>query len=297
MERLNDLLKHAEGQKKKAVIAGAAESHVLLAAKEAYIHEIIEPVLIGKKDDINKVADQISFDISSFSIIEASEEAEIAEKAVCEVSEGRASILIKGLVNTGTILKFVLNKKYNLNSGNILSHVATMEIPGFNKLLLVSDAALNIAPTEEQVMGIVKNAVAVARSLGIETPKVAILSANEKISEKMASTVLADKIKQRVLNGEINNVIIDGPLALDIAVSREALEIKKVTSPVNGEADILIAPNIESGNVLYKALIHFAKAETAGIISGAMKPVVVTSRADSELSKLYSIALASIYKY
>ncbi len=295
MQKLEELIKLAQGKGKKIVVAGANDEHVLEAVKEGVINNIVEPILVGSKKEIEVKANNISFDISKFKIIEAQDEKEIAKKSVIEVSEGRADILMKGLINTGTILKLVLNKEYKLNMGNVLSHVAIMEIPNREKLISVTDAALNPNPDIKQKGGIIKNAVGVARSIGIETPKVALIAANEKVSPKMQATVDAAIISKMVERGSIQNCIVDGPLALDISISKEALETKKIESPVNGDADILVVPAIDAGNVLYKSLIYFAQAQTAGIICGAKNPVVVTSRADSAKSKLYSIALACSY--
>lgn len=297
MKMLNELIKKAEDKNIKAIVAGANDSHILEAVKNSYEKKIINPVLIGNVDEIKKVAESINFDITKFEIIEANDEIDIATKSVKEVGKYEKSILIKGLINTGTILKFVLNKEFGLNKGNILSHVGIMEIPDNNKLILLSDAALNINPDLDQKIAIINNAIEVAHSIDIDIPKVALIAPNEKVSMKIQSTVDAAIISKMADRGIFKNCIIDGPLALDIAISKEALKIKKIKSPVDGEADILIVPNIDAGNVLYKSLIYYAKAQTAGIIVGALKPVVVTSRADSAQSKMYSIALACVYNF
>ncbi|MCX8058139.1 MAG: bifunctional enoyl-CoA hydratase/phosphate acetyltransferase [Spirochaetes bacterium] len=296
MKRLADLLEKTQEKKVKAVIAGSNDEHVLDAIKQATLKNYIVPVFIGNKEETISIAKQIDFDISSYELIDESEENKIAELAIKKVCAEGKSILVKGLINTGIILKYVLDKQYGLNIGNTLSHVAIMEIPGFEKLYFITDAALNIDPTLEQKIDIVKNAVKVANSIGIENPKVALIGANEKVSLKMKATTDAAIITKMAERGEIKNCIIDGPLALDIAISLEALKIKKVSSPINGDADILVVPDIDAGNVLYKSIIYFAKAETAGIICGAKIPVVVTSRSDSALSKLYSIVLATYYQ-
>lgn len=297
MRNLNELVEKAKGKNVKAIVAGANDSHVLEAVKHSYENKIIDPILVGPKVEIEKVAQSLNFDISNFQIIEASDEKDIAVKSVKEVAKYNDSILIKGLINTGTILKFVLNKEFGLNRGNILSHVAIMEVPERDKLILLTDAALNINPDLNQKIAILNNAVEVAHSIGIENPKVAMIAPNEKVSMKIQSTIDGAIISKMADRGVIKNCIVDGPLALDIAISNEALKIKKINSKVNGEADILVVPNIDAGNVLYKSLIYFAKAQTAGIIVGALKPVVVTSRADSAESKLFSISLACVYNF
>ncbi|MFN3411308.1 MAG: bifunctional enoyl-CoA hydratase/phosphate acetyltransferase, partial [Exilispira sp.] len=266
----------------------------LEAVKKAREKDIIFPVLIGEIKKIEEIARQVDFDISNVELIDVSGEQNIAKKAVEMMHDDQADILIKGLINTATILKSVLNKDYNLNLGKVLSHVALMEIPDKNKLLIISDAALNIQPDIDQKICITENAINLARKIGYEKPKVAIISSNEKVSEKLVSSVDAAIIAKMGDRNYFGSCIIDGPLALDIAISKEALDLKGIISPVDGDADILIMPNIDAANVLYKSLIYFAKAETAGVIVGSRKPVVVTSRADSAISKLYSIALASL---
>lgn len=291
---LSFLIDKSKDLKKRAIIAGANDSHVLDAVKKAQEKNIIIPVLIGETKKIEEIARQVDFDISNVELIDVSGEQNIAKKAVEMMHDDQADILIKGLINTATILKSVLNKDYNLNLGKVLSHVALMEIPDKNKLLIISDAALNIQPDIDQKICITENAINLARKIGYEKPKVAIISSNEKVSEKLVSSVDAAIIAKMGDRNHFGSCIIDGPLALDIAVSKEALDLKGIISPVDGDADILIMPNIDAANVLYKSLIYFAKAETAGVIVGSRKPVVVTSRADSAISKLYSIALASL---
>lgn len=291
---LSILLDKAKNLKKKAIVSAANDSHVLEAVKKAKEENIIVPILVGEKDKIEQIASNINFDISDVEIFDINGETNVAKKSVELMHEDKADILIKGLINTAVILKAVLNKDYNLNTGKILSHVALMEIPSRNKLLIISDAALNISPDLDQKIGITENAINLARKLGYEKPKVAIISSNEKVSEKLISSVDAAIIAKIGDRNSFGSCIIDGPLALDIAISKEALDLKGIVSPVDGDADILILPNIDAANVLYKSLIYFANAETAGVIVGSRKPVVVTSRADSAISKLYSIALASL---
>lgn len=291
---LSILLDRAKNLKKKAIISAANDSHVLEAVKKAKEENIIVPILVGEKDKIESIAAEINFDLKDVEIVDIKGEVNIAKKSVELMHEDKADILIKGLINTAVILKWVLNKDYNLNTGKILSHVALMEIPGRDKLLILSDAALNISPDLDQKVGITENAINLSRKLGYEKPKVAIISSNEKVSEKLTSSVDAAIIAKMGDRNSFGSCIIDGPLALDIAISKEALDTKGITSPVDGDADILILPNIDAANVLYKSLIYFANAETAGVIVGSRKPVVVTSRADSAISKLYSIALASL---
>ncbi len=294
LQSLSFLLSKSKNLNKNAIIAGANDSHVLEAVKKAKAEGIINPILIGEKIKIEQLAKEIGYDISSTQIIDVSGEVNIAKKAIEMMHNDEADLLIKGLINTAVILKWVLNKDYNLNLGKVLSHVALMEIPKRDKILFISDAALNILPDIEQKISITENAINLARKLGYEKPKVAILSSNEKVSDKLVSSKDAAIISKMGERNSFGPVIIDGPLALDIAISKEALDLKGIASPVEGDADILILPNIDAANALYKSLIYFADAETAGVIVGSRKPVVVTSRADSAISKLYSIALASL---
>jgi phosphate butyryltransferase len=199
---------------------------------------------------------------------------------------------MKGNVPTAVLLKAVLNKEFGLRTGHVLSHVAAFEIPDYNRLIFVTDAAMNIAPDLNQKVQIVKNAVNVARSLGIECPKVAPLAAVEVVNPDMQATLDAAVLTQMNARGQIQNCQIDGPLALDNAVSAFAAEHKGIVSEVAGQADILLVPTIEVGNVLYKSLIYFAKAKVGAVIAGAKAPIVLTSRADSAESKLYSLAVA-----
>lgn len=294
LDNLSTLLTKAKGLKKKAIVAGANDSHVLEAVKKAQEENIVNPILIGEKEKIEKIANELSFDLSNSIIIDVSGESNIAQKAVEMMNNDEADILIKGLINTAVILKWVLNKDYNLNLGKVLSHVALMEIPNRKKILFITDAALNILPDLQQKAFITENAINLTRKLGYEIPKIAIISSNEKVSEKLVSSVDAAIIAKMGDRNSFGQCIIDGPLALDIAISKEALDLKGISSPVDGDADILVMPNIDAANALYKSLIYFANAETAGVIVGSRKPVVVTSRADSANSKLYSIALASL---
>lgn len=199
---------------------------------------------------------------------------------------------MKGNVPTATILKEVLNKEYGLRTGSVLSHVAAFEVPDYDQLIFVTDAAMNVAPDLNQKVQIVQNSVQVARALGIEMPKVAPLAAVEVVNPTMQATVDAALLTQMNNRGQIKDCIVDGPLALDNAVSALAAEHKGIKSEVAGQADILFVPTIEVGNVLYKSLIYFAKAKVGAIIAGAKAPIVLTSRADSAESKLYSLALA-----
>jgi phosphate butyryltransferase len=207
------------------------------------------------------------------------------------VSSGKAHMVMKGLVDTGIILKAVLNKETGLRTGSVLSHVAIFDVVNYPRLLLVTDAAMNIAPTLEQKKQIIENSLHVANGLDIDEPKVGVICAKEKVNPKMPATVDAGELVKMNENGELTGCIVGGPFALDNAVSEEAAKLKGISHPVAGKADILMCPNIESGNILYKTLGFLANAKSAGVIVGAKAPIILTSRADSEEAKLNSIAL------
>ena len=216
---------------------------------------------------------------------------EASLKAVEIVSTGKAHMVMKGLVDTSIILKAVLNKEVGLRTGKPLSHVALFHVPGFDKMHLVTDAAMTIAPDLEGKKALIENIVPVAKALDIDMPKVAVICAKEKPNPKMPDTMDARALQEMNERGEIKDCIVGGPLALDNAVSKKASEIKGIDHPCAGDADILLTGDIEAGNVLYKSMIYFGKAKNAGVIVGAKAPIVLTSRADSDEAKLYSIAL------
>jgi phosphate butyryltransferase len=279
----------------KIAVAVAQDTEVLEAVHEAKERGMIDPILTGNKWLMEPIAEKAGIDLSDFEIIDEKDDRAAAARAVELVKKGDADILMKGLVNTDVYLKAILNKEHGLSIGKLLTHVAVFEVPGFSKLQIVSDAAINISPDLSQKIEITNNAVKVAQALGINEPKVAILSATEKVNaEKMPSSGDAALMTQMNRRRQIKGAIIDGPLALDNAVSEESAKIKKIKSPVAGDADILITPNIDAGNVLYKSLIFYAKAKVAATVMGVACPVVLTSRADSKESKLYSIALSAL---
>jgi phosphate butyryltransferase len=231
-------------------------------------------------------------DSGKVSVIDCDTKERAAELAVKAVRSKEAGVLMKGNIPTAMILKAVLNKEFGLRAGKVLSHVAAFEIPRFDRLIFVTDAAMNISPTLDDKAQIINNAVSVARALGMEVPKVAPLAAVETVNPVMQATLDAAALTQMNNRGQIRDCVIDGPLALDNAVSATAAEHKGITGDVAGEADILLVPNIEAGNILYKSLVYFAGAKVGAVIAGAAAPIVLTSRADSAESKLYSLALA-----
>ena len=270
-------------------IACAEDTNVLEAIESA--RNIAKFILVGDKEKIRQVADTAKADISSCEIIHEADPVRACQAAVKLVSTGRAQALMKGKVDTSVIMKAVLDKDAGMRTGRKLSHLAVFELPTYHKLLFVTDAAINIAPDLATKKEIIQNAVEAVTALGIAMPKVALLAAKEVADPKMPVTMDAAQLTAQYKNGEITGCILDGPLALDNAVSRESVAIKGINSPVGGDADILVCPDIEAGNILYKALTMLTGAKNGGVLLGAKRPVILTSRADSAESKLISIAL------
>jgi phosphate butyryltransferase len=280
---------------KRVAVAAAEDDHVLEAIHNARLEGMIHPLLFGDEGKIRAVCAEMGIDSAKLEITHASSNAEASELAVKAVREGRADIVMKGLVDTATILRAVLNKEWGLRTGKLLSHILVFDSPGrFERLFLMSDGAMNIEPDLKAKIEIVQNAVSVAHAIGLEKPKVAMLAAIEVVNPDMSTAVDDAIISKMGDRGQIKGAVIDGPLALDNAVSPEAAEIKGIVSPVAGHADVLIVDNIDVGNVFYKTLVYFAGAHVAGTIMGAAAPMILTSRADSGETKFNSIALACI---
>ena len=296
IKKLDDILKEVKGNKKVILsVAAAHDKEVLLAIKEAIQKEIIIPILIGDENKIKEISEEIGFDLDKIKIIQKDTIEECAKTAVQLVSSKEADFVMKGLLDTSVILKAVLNKEYGLIRDGLLSHVMVYEIPTYNKLLITTDGGMNIAPDYNQKVNILKNAIEATKPLGLENIKVACLEAKEKVNSKMQATLDARALQEAAQVGVFGeNVIVEGPLAFDLAVSKEAANIKGFKSKVAGETDIMLMPTIEVGNGIGKALTYFAKAKSAGIIMGAKAPIVLVSRADSSESKLYSIAYGAL---
>lgn len=297
IKKLDDIFNELKSCDKKAVlsVAAAHDEEVLLAVRDACDMNIIKAILIGEEDKIRKIASEIKFDLSEVEVIDESDLKLCAEKAVKLVSSGKADYVMKGLLDTSIILKEVLNKEYGLRTDSLLSHVMIYEVPSYHKLLVLTDGGMNINPDVSQKKKITDNAIKAAKSLGIDTVKVACLAAKEKVNPKMQATLDADELKSMCKDGMFGNgVVVEGPIAFDLAISEEACKIKGYESEVGGDADILLVPTIETGNGIGKALTYMANAKSAGIIMGAKAPVVLVSRADTHESKLYSIAYGAI---
>ena len=296
INKLDDMLKKLKGDKRVTLsVAAAHDEEVLLAIKSAVEMEIITPILIGEENKIREISKEINFDLSKFKIINKGTIEECAETAVKLVSSGEADFAMKGLLDTSVILKAVLNKEWGLRTDSLLSHVMVYEIPSYDKLLVTTDGGMNIAPDYNQKVKILKNAIEATKPLGLKHIKVACLAAKEKVNSKMQATVDARALQEAGERGEFgNDVTVEGPLAFDLAVSKEAAKVKGFKSKVSGETDIMLMPTIEVGNGIGKALTYFAGAKSAGIIMGAKAPIVLVSRADSHESKLYSIAYGAL---
>lgn len=288
------LEKVKSNERKKIAVAAAQDEPVLEAVRDAMNIGMVEAILVGDKDKILEIADKINLNVNDLEIIHEPDNNKAALKAVELVSSGKAHMVMKGLLETSTILKAVLNKEIGLRSGKLMSHVAVFEIPGFDRLIFVTDAALNMYPDLKAKVDILNNAVSVARALEIEKPKVAPICAVEVVNLDMPATIDAAMLSKMNERGQIKECIVDGPLAIDNALSAEAAQHKKINSPVAGKADILLLPNIEAANVMYKTLTYTTNSKSGGIIVGASAPVVLTSRADSPESKLNAIALAAL---
>ncbi len=294
LKKLEELIGIAKSKEmRKVAVAAAADAHVLGAVKDAMNEGIVFPILVGDETKINQMVDDLKMDRTKFEIVNEPNDVKACQKAVSLIREGKAQFLMKGLVTTAVILKAVLDKENGLRTGSTLSHFALFESPYYHKLLGVTDSAMNIAPEFEDKISIVNNAVAAMRGIGIEKPRVAILGPVEVVNPKIESTVHAAMLTMMNKRGQIKNCVIDGPFALDNTISKEACEQKGIQSEVGGNADVLVAPDLNATNILYKSLNFLGGATCAAVIMGAKVPIVLTSRADSERAKLLSIAFAA----
>lgn len=279
---------------KKVSVSNAQDEPVLQAVKAAKEQNIATAILVGDEAKIREIAASIDMDLTDFEIINEPDTEAAALKAVELVHNGKADILLKGLLETKTFLKSVLNKEVGLRTGKMLSHVCVFEIEGINRLLFFTDVAFNTYPTLADKVNIINNAVEVAHACGIECPKIAPLCAVETVNPKMQPTVDADNLTKMYEGGDFKGCQIYGPLSMDLAIDPEAAVHKGVTNPVAGHADILLFPNIDAGNITYKILVRTAKVKIGNVLVGTSAPVVLTSRSDDFQTKLNSIALATV---
>ena len=293
--RLKDLIETVKGEPKKSMaVAVGQDPDTILAVARAVKENVVKAILIGDENEICRVAKERSIDSSLFEIIPISDPVSATVEAVKLVREKKANMLMKGLVKTTTYMKAVLDKDYGLlPKGGLLSHVAIIEVSSYKKLIIVADAAIIPTPDLEQKRQILQYAIEVANAIGIKMPKASLVSATETISFKVQSSVDAAVITAMAQRKQIKGAIVDGPLALDVSLSSKHCAIKELISPINGEADILIFPNIETANTFYKCTTLLADGRTASLVVGTTAPVILTSRADDDDSKFYSIVLAA----
>ncbi len=276
-------------------VAGADHSVALESVRQAVEANLIVPTLIGNEWNIKERAKEIDWDLGDIRIIDREPEGPSADAAAQLASKGEVQALMKGQIHTDALMRAVVNRDAGLRTDRRISHIFHMTAPGSDKALLITDGAVNIAPDERTMMDIVKNSVDLAKALGYESPKVAMLSGSESVMDAMPTTKLARQIVERAMSGEIPGAHVDGPFALDNAVSPDAAKLKGIDSPVAGQADVLAVPNIEMGNGLFKSLVYFRSALAAGIVVGAKVPVVLTSRADPPEARLAAAAIAQIH--
>ena len=275
-------------------VAYPCEATALAGAVEAANQRLIVPLLVGPAAKIAEAAAEVGIDLGDLTIVDVPDSAAAAAKAVELIREGKAEILMKGSLHTDELMAAVVSREKGLRTGRRISHVFVMDVPTYHKVLIVTDAAINIAPTLEDKVDICQNAIDLAISLGLEKPKVAILAAVETVNSKMPATLDAAALCKMAERGQIQGGILDGPLAFDNAISKQAAETKGIKSAVAGDPDILLAPDLEAGNILAKQLTFLANADSAGMVLGARVPVVLTSRADSVRSKIASCAVAKL---
>jgi len=293
LSQLRELLDRSH-KPKKLILAASEDAHSLNAIVNAAREKIIRPILVGDREKTFGMAEILNLDISKFEFVEASSPVEAVTISVKMVHDKKADVLMKGKVGTSDMLKCVLNKEYGLRAGNLLSHFAYFEVETYHKLIAVTDVAMNIAPNLTEKIAILNNSVKILNNLGIEKPKVAVLGAVEKVNTEMKATLDAALLSKMNQRDQILNCIVDGPLAFDNAISFESAKHKEIKSDVAGDTDLLLMPDIEVGNVLYKSLVFFARAKVASMIVGASSPIVLTSRSDSEQAKFDSILLAAV---
>ena len=297
IEKITDIYEVLKGrtEKKRLVVAYANDSHSIEAVAQAVEMGLVEATLVGDTEVIKQICAENGYDISRFRIVHETNDTKGAERAVELIRNGEADVLMKGLVSTDKYMHAILNKEKGLVDPNaVISHVTVMECPAYHKLLVVSDVAIIPCPDLKQKTAIIKYVTKTAKKLGIDTPKVAMIAPTEQVLPKVQSTVDAAILAKMNESGQLPGMIVEGPMALDVAVVREAAEIKKMHSPVAGDADCLVFPNLESGNVFYKTNTKLAGARLGAVLMGARVPSVLSSRGDNVETKLNSIALAAL---
>ena len=296
------MIKSIEGLLEKArqietktlVVACAADKHVLEAVELARKDNIVKGILVGEVKLIKEILTELDINLENYKYVDILDKTEACLESVKLVNTDESFFLMKGLVESSVILKAALNKEFGLRTSNRISHVSVLEVSTHPKLIFMSDGAMNIKPNLDEKRQIIENSVVIAHALGLEIPKVGIIAAVEKVNPQMDATLDAVKLIKMNKENIIKDCIVGGPFAMDNAINKEAAIHKGVTDPIAGDVDILIMPRIEAGNIFYKTMIFLGNAQGASIIAGAKKPIVLTSRADSTLSKYHSIALGAL---
>lgn len=293
---LAQIVEHVKGRKpRRLAVACGEDPHTIEAVGRAVAEGLVQAVLTGNRSKIESVARDNKIDPAAFEIIDEPDPGKALARAVARIKAGESDFLMKGLIDSSLYIKAIIDKEKGLlPPGKLLSHVSVIQVPSRRKLIVCADAAVIPYPDLEAKVQILNYCLAVARKLGIGRPKAAIICAVEKVNPKMAPTTDAAILSKMADRGQIKDADVDGPLALDVALSAESAEIKGVRTPIAGEADVLLFPNIETSNVFFKACSYLAGGETAAVVAGTDCPCVLTSRADSEDSKFYSIALGAL---
>ena len=290
---LDELVEAAKGYGRVRIAVAAGHSPECIAAlKQAQEMGLAEGIFIGDARKIWDLADEAGFELPAHQVLNEPDDAQAGRLAVEMVRDGSAALLMKGKISTAALVRAVLDRERGLRTGRLLSQVIVFQVPGFDRLMLMTDAAINIAPTLAQKAELCRNAIEVAHAIGIETPKLAVLCALEQVNPDMPATVDAAALTVMNRRNQITGAFIDGPLALDAPLSRFAAECKGIDSPLVEDTDIFLAPDIEAANILYRAILYFARGESCGVVVGAKVPLILLSRAESPETKIRSIALA-----
>ena len=291
MKNFSELIEHAKKKApRRCVVVCAEDETVLEGIRRAQELKLVSPVLVGNKDNILQCAKNVKLDERKIEIHDVQDENEAIMKSVSIVKE-QGDFLMKGMLSTSAFLKGILNKEWGLRTGKILSHIAVLEIPGYHKLIFMSDGGMNPKLDLKIRIDIIRNAIETLRALGITKPKIGLIAASEAVNPDMPETTDAVAIVDMYQKGEIKNGIIEGPFGFDVAISKEAADHKRIDSEIAGDVDFLLMPNIATANIWAKGLIFFSHAKAAGMVAGAAKPVIMLSRADKPETKLHSIAL------
>jgi len=278
----------------RVAVAAAADQAVLEAVKMGCLEGFVEPILVGDAERIRQLAEKISLDLQGIEVVHELDNINAAHAAVDAVVDGRAQFLMKGMVNSSDLLRVVLRSERGLRTGRLVSHLGAFQVPGYSRLLFITDGGMNIAPNLSQKKEILLSSLNYLKNIGLEMVDVAVLTANEVPNPKMPATMDAKALEGMNQAGEFPGATVEGPLALDCAISAAALKHKGIVSKINGDTDLFLVPTIEVGNVLGKSLVYFAGASMAGIVLGAQVPIVLTSRNDPPRSKLMALAMAAL---